>query len=234
MRYRALRPMLILGLAATGCRTPDAPLPTVPTGPAFAKPPSSDVLLSVSVSDAGTRIRSDGLGNYVNGVNGVAAYLDGPGNLNFVTVPGPRTVVIDYSVQLTGVPYTPVAPVGGITIRTLLNGVNSPTPQPRLQDLSVGSHGCYPMSVGYGTPQPNPTRQVRILFHRDSENTPTTPTSFVRVSRTSATTWTVTSSGCGSNDDVGGVADLDLTVRKAPWVQRGYYSLPLSMTLTQQ
>jgi hypothetical protein len=75
---------------------------------------------------------------------------------------------------------------------------------------------------------------VRSLFHRDSENTPTSPSSYVRIARTGATTWTMESSGCGTSADIAGVSDLDLTRRKAPWVFRGYYSLPFSLVLTVQ
>ncbi len=222
MRAR-LSVVLLSGLSlACSDRDPTAPAPAIPIQ--LGKGSAPNVNLGVTVSDVGTRIRSDGGGEYVNGQAGVAAYIDGVGNLHFNT--GARSLDLDFSVQVSGTPFTPVANTGLVQMLNQTNG--AALPEPRLTDLAIGTSACYPISFGYQTA----ITRTRAFFHSTTENSASSPSIYGYITRTSSSTWTVVSNGpCPGTADLAGVTYTPDTTIKRGTTLTGYFSLPFSMTL---
>ncbi len=223
---RKLLSLVVLSGLSLGCTdsNPNAPTPAVPIQLATGAAPN--VRLGVTVSDAGSRIRSDGSGEYIDGVAGVSSYIDGVGNLHFNPGGTSRSLIVDFSVQVSGAPFTPVPNTGLIQMLNQTNG--AVLPEPKLTDLAVGTSACYPVSFGYQTA----TTQTRMFFHSTTENYAASPSIYGYITRTSPTTWTVVSNGsCPGTADLAGVTyNPDTRIRKGPTLT-GYFSLPFSMTL---
>ena len=196
-------------------------------GPALARPAPSTPL-AVTVEDAGFRITSDAGGEYLDGSQGVAASIDGNGNLIFQTGTT-RTLNFDFSHQTGGTPYL-VDLTGknpGVSVLTLQNGINGGL-EPKITSLAVGGSAFYPTSFAFGTA----ANGIRVLFHRDAENTLATQSTYAYITRTGAGTWTmVSSSTCPGSPDVAGVWTNDLATKRIDLVFRGYYSMPFSIHL---
>jgi len=216
---------VLLGLFLSSCADPISVAPSLPpTGAPLAARPTQEIPIAFTVSDAApNRIRSDGLGEYVDGPS-VSAVLDHVGNLQITGIT--RRVVFDYSgAQVTGAAYTP--DTTGMQGMRIVSQNNVTPSVPRMQDMTVGSTACYGLTIPYTN---GAQQQVRHLYHGYQEAPQTSSSVHVFVTRTSATTWSVTSSGpCPVNSDWAGVWTID-NVKKAQFVFRGYFNLPFSMT----
>ena len=125
------------------------------------------ISLVVTILDAGTRIRSDGLGNYIDGEQTVLAQIDANGNFRLNADPtavGGRTLTLDFGAQATGVPYS-VAAAGLLGFQVLTQQNTTPAPG-RINNLPIGVPTCYPVSLGFRTP----TLHHRALYHSGAEN----------------------------------------------------------------
>ena len=192
--------------------------------------PQPAIPIAVTVDDADLagpyRIRSDGLGEYVNGQAGMTAIIDDVGNLQVTpgngteTTPAQRTLVFDFS-QPASPSNTYQPDVSGQTNFKILSiGAG-----PRIQDLGVNGNpfaGCYLVSFAFR----NLTMHHRIWFNSSIDAGAT----LAYITRTSATTWTMVSDGpCGANANWGAVQSQDLTRKNAPLVFRGDYVMRFSV-----
>ena len=213
-----------------------------PTPEEFATTPrgnkpgtSTEVRLKLTVNDAaGNNITSDGSGDYVDGQQNSSIYFSTSGNLQFTTsassnphTPTTRWLNVDFSDPLAG--YTARGTEKSNFISTVTT-VTSPNPT-LLQNLAVGQTKCIGFSAGIST-----IENGVLNFHRNStEDTPTSPTSYVYVTRISASPadpdqWLMTpappvSGGCSSISNVGALR-INTTLY-------GYYNMPFSFTLTK-
>jgi hypothetical protein len=196
--------------------------------------------LSVTVSDVDAfgqpyKIQSDGQGPYVDGTQGVSAYLDGSGNLIFDPGAAARKSGTNRYMRFNF--DSPVDPLN--TYRpnpsTSENSHVATThsafwPKVPLQNLGVDgnpSTDCMAISVGLA----NARTGWRVSYHRNFEDAPATPTAFAVVTRTSISpaVWTVAPSGsCSPNSNVAALRSDDGTVLY------GYYNLPFLLTLHAQ
>ena len=195
---------------------------------------STEVRLKLTVNDAaGNNITSDG-GDYIDGQQNSSIYFSTSGNLQFTTAasnnpntPITRWLNINFSNPLSGYPS------GGIEKSSFISTVTTVTsPNPTLiQNLAVGQTKCIGFSAGIST-----IANGVLNFHRNStEDTPTSPTSYVYVTRISASPagpdqWLMTpapplSGGCSAISNVGA-----LRINTALY---GYYNMPFSFTLTK-
>ena len=184
------------------------------------------VPLGITVGGTPNRIVDDGLGEYVNGVASVAAYIDGTGTLFFNT--GARTLGFDFSAQTTGAAYSPnLTGMGKAQVLTQTNGLLQP--EPMLTALPVGGAACYPLSIGFSTP----STSFWVLFHSTTENTASSSSTYAFITRTGSTKWSadVGSASCAGNANWAGLWTLDLTARKATRILRGTYAMPFTMQL---
>lgn len=237
---RPLSPLTILLLI--GCGGIDQPL-TDPTPPVpgdvatvNAKPAPSTPL-AMTVEDAGPngpyRIRSDGLGEYVNGVLAMLAEIDQYGNLQITPQgTGLRTLTFDYSVQVQAgtVPFQldPLPPRG---FKIKSNKVT--TNAPRIQDLGVSGNpasACYNVTITWNTGVTAYTNQFGYALPR--------PDVFVYITRTaiSPAAWTMVTDGpCLTNPNWARVEATDLDRRDGVNYSGffGYYDLRFSILLRE-
>ena len=204
----------------------------------FAVKPANErqqqpIPIGVTIEDAGVlgpyRIRSDGLGEYVDGQLGMTSLIDQYGNLNISpnngqsTTPALRSIVLDFSVPAD--PLNTYRPdVSGQTnFKILSNDYGNP----RIQDLGINGNplsACYRVTFSFR----NLTTHHQIDFNTGLN----AQTAFVLITRTSGTTWTVQSDGpCGANPAWGWVRSGDLTKKNQPLVARGNYVMPFSILL---
>jgi hypothetical protein len=198
----------------------DPTIPTTHVPISLARPqPPADTLVVTLNDAAGYRITSDGGGSYTNGVNGVSATLGS----DLVMTTGPsRTMQFDFSVQMTGTPFTPNQ-AGRQSV-----GVTTQSPAP-LNSMAVGTFVCSPLAFNWtGTYE-----ETGVLFHSHAANTATDPSIYASVTRTSSSDWTIVSNdpACGANSDWALVRSGDATQRKITMVAIGYYSMPFSLQL---
>lgn len=202
------------------------------TAKAGSKPGTfPEVLVKVTVSDAGNKVTGDGGGDYTNGLQAVSAKIDQYGNFIFscgTSGRGPNATQVrwlnyDFSDPLAG--SSPRTNERGAYIATLKSSIVS-SPFIPLQNLEVGSTECITMAMGLYT-----LVNGVVNFHRQpTEDNSTTPTAFVYVTRNSETQWTMTpvpplSGGCSA---ISNVAALRVNTE---WV--GNYNMPFSFTLTK-
>jgi hypothetical protein len=190
--------------------------------------------IAVTVDDAGTagpsRIRSDGLGEYVDGQQGMQAVIDQFGNLQIspnngqATTPAQRSLVFDFSVPAD--PLNTYRPnVSGQTNFKILSiSYGSPA---RIQDLGLNGNpvsGCYRVTFAFRN----------LTTHHQLEFNPSINADAIAafITRTSASTWTIVSDGpCGTHPSWGAVRSQDLVKKNAPLVFRGNYDMPFSIRL---
>ena len=204
----------------------------IATAKAGSKPGTfPEVLVKVTVNDAGNNVTSDGGGDYENGLEAVSAKIDQYGNFIFScgkTGRGPGAIQVrwlnyDFSSPMPG--YSARPSERGAYIATIKSSVASSTFIP-LQNLEVGSTECITMAMGLYT-----LADGVVNFHRQpTEDNTTTPTAYVYVTRDSETQWTITpvpplSGGCST---ISNVAALRINT-----VLAGYYNMPFSITLTK-
>ena len=171
---------------------------------------TSDVRLRVLIADrsatppADYRVESDGMGEYVDGVDGVSARLDRYGNLivNFQADPrtGRRRVHFDYSctadLVTRGVTCGsfPAEPPTGIQDRAYIStvcrevGTGLPCSSPRIQDMAIATEQCVQLNWEFtdGSGQ-----SWRNGFHRNRDLPLQEGTAYGVVTRTDTDTWTV-------------------------------------------
>jgi len=189
---------------------------------------SSGVPVAITMEDSGPlgayHVRSDGRGEYVNGVDLVYASIDGTGNLFMGSNGSPpatplRGLTFDYSAPLD--PRNTYHPdETGLFWRIVTSKVNTP----RIQDLAVGVGGCYHLIIAHNAP---------VIATRDFFNPGVDPSAnFAYITRTSATTWTVVSDGpCLGIANIAQVQTLDTTRNSSKWIVRGLYNQSFSMRL---
>lgn len=192
-----------------------------------------EVSLKLTVSDAaGNKITSDGGGDYFNGSQNLRVVFDAYGNFMFSgasdnpNVPLTRFLKYDFSDPS---PLTPSPSITGIyhgnfisTGQTVTNPNNIP-----LQNLEINATKCIGLSAGLLN-----IDGAVVNFHRNqsTEDTPTTPTAFVYVTRINPAQWLVTPVPplSGSCSDISNVAALRVNT-----ASYGYYNMPFLFTLTK-
>jgi hypothetical protein len=191
----------------------------------------SEVLVKLTMNDAGNNVTSDGGGDYINGLQAVSAKIDQSGNFIFScgkTGRGPSATQVrwlNYNFSDPLPTYTARASEKGGYIATIQSSV-APTTFIPLQSLSVGSTECITMAMGLFT-----LADGVVNFHRQpTEDNNTTPTAYVYVTRISPTQWTMTpvpplAGGCSTISNVGAL--------RINTVLYGYYNMPFSFTLTK-
>lgn len=238
---RASRISMLLLIAA--CQDPSfnpmaptTPGPTLSKLPAAKPAPSTSIAMIVDdVATSGVyRIRSDGLGEYRNGVDGMQVEIDQYGNLQITPVnanssaPPIRTLTFDYGAPIDPLnTYVPDASPQW-NFKILSNKVNNGNP--RIQDLGIGANpvgACYNVTIAHRT---------LANAYRDNFNVASDPSAgYVSITRTSVTPaqWDVISDGgsCAVNPNWAGVYSQDLTRRNPPLVSRGYYDQRFSLHL---
>lgn len=191
---------------------------------------TAEVSLSMTVNDApGNKITSDGGGAYVNGTGNVKVVFDQYGNFMFGQASSsPRVPPMIRYLNLNFDTPQPSFPAGGIERSSFISTITTVTsPDPTLlQSLVVGQTKCIGFSAGIST-----IESGVLNFHRNNtEDTPTSPTAYVYVTRTSSAEWIVTpepplSGGCSTISNIGAL--------RVNTVLYGYYNMPFSFTLTK-
>lgn len=226
--------LLFAGCAGGGLDlTPTGPA-SVPISLAKAAPSTP---IAVTVEDQGPsgayRIQSDGLGEYLNGLQGMQSEIDGfgnlqitPNNLNASTAPQ-RTLTFDYNSPAD--PLNTYRPDNGVqwNFKIKSNKVNNGNPG--IQDLGVNGNpasGCYNVTIAHATV----TTQYTDEFNPAARPLST----YVYITRTaiSPATWTMVSDGpCVVNPSWSGLISLDRIGKNPTGVFRGYYNLRFSIRL---
>jgi len=166
---------------------------------------------------------------FVNGTGNVKVVFDQSGNFMFgqassnPRVP-PMTRYLNLNFNSPLLSY----PDGGFQQSKFISTVTTITsPSPTaLQNLAVGQTKCIGFSAGIST-----IENGVLNFHRNStEDTPTSPTAYIYVTRISSTQWVMKpvpplSGGCSAVSNVGALRiNTNLF---------GYYNMPFSFTLTK-
>ena len=196
---------------------------------------STSTPIAVQVLDTGPlgayRIQSDGLGEYVNGLQGMTAEIDSYGNLQITptngssTTPPQRTLRFDFSAPTDPLNAYRPDESGQLNFKIKTNAFGVP----RIQDLGItgnpASACCY-ATIAHN----NTTTHHRAIFNPASD--PSSIPAFITRTGISPATWTMVSDGpCGLNANVAGVWSQDLVKKNAPLVFRGYYDLRFSILL---
>jgi hypothetical protein len=222
--------VLAASLSLAACNDP-ASGPLASTGPMPSATKAAPVTpLGVTVLDTNDlglayKIQSDGLGEYVNGVQTITAEIDGSGNLQI----GPtlsstlaRTLRFDFS--------APVDPLNGYRPDTgqqqwrITTNPNVVPGTPAINSLTVGGSGCYGMAVSHQ----NAGTQYPIFYNTASDAQSVN----VYITRTTISTWTVVTNGpCGGTANDGALYSQSLAKGNQPRVFRGYYTLTFSLRL---
>ena len=244
MRQRFRTPAAIASflLLVSGCSDhPTAFLEPSQALPANGRPqPAIPLVVTV---EATANLASDGItavgyaaGEYVDGVQGMVAQLDDPGNVQFTplngnsTAPPLRTLAISYGTQLTFPTGAYIPNTSGQHNFKILTGNAG---KPRIQDLGVGVAPlteCYATTIAVASGGvATPSVDLRTVFN--SAVVGPGPT-FARITRTSATEWTMVSDGgCTGTANVAAVSSQDLTLKRQPLVFRGNYVVQFSLRL---
>jgi len=191
--------------------------------------------IAVALDDTGplgvSRIRSDGLGDYVDGEQTMVAFIDQFGNLEIgpdnadpsTPTPSRRSVVFDFSAPAD--PLNTYRP--DLSLQTNFKILTNNVGLPRIQDLGINGtpvSACYRLTFAFR----DVTTHHRVEFNPAIN----AQASFALITRTGASTWTAgQSTQCGANPTWGSVRSQDLVRKNAPLVFRGIYSLPLSMRI---
>jgi len=185
------------------------------------------VNLRVTISDdAGNKIKSDGNGDYVNGLDGVSAYLDQYGNLQFDSNsgmsrrsgPALRKLNFYFDSPITGYSATIPATNPNGNYR-MVTQIYSQTP---IQSLSIsGSETGIGLGGGFASQVSSSTDWNFNLRYGIEQNNATL--NFVAVTHPDADHWIMT----------GDVA-TPVGALKTNGALTGYYYLPFSFTFTRQ
>lgn len=186
----------------------------------------SPVYLKVTVMP-GYKIVPDNKGEYIHGIDNVAAYFDQYGNFIFDTytgmsrnsvVPAKRWLQFAFDRPLSGTPFGSFNSAdGNYRMVTLLNGGTA------LQNLASGvTQPNISLGGGFRRPKAN-TADWNFSFRYNAENTTTSQTSYATVTKTGVDEWTLT----------GAVADPVCALRIGGSTTPTYYYLPFELKLTK-
>jgi hypothetical protein len=181
------------------------------------------------------RILPDGLGDYVDGQQGVLAQIDAYGNLQFGSSASPlvRKLVFDFSAPLAspaGVAHGDESDVRSYKITT--NRVLAASTSPRIGDLGVNGT---PASACYSVVAAHAHAGMRYeAWYNVAKDARSSQARITRTSTASASTWTVVTNdpACGSNFDTAALYTQSLGTKNAPLVSQGPYVVPFALTLT--
>lgn len=183
------------------------------------------------VNSTACKITSDGLGAYRNGLANMRVVIDQYGNLIFDNTANQgkkaqRSINFNFDNPLSVVQAPPFTTTtwGGYmaTIKSLLLE-SLGTPFIRLQDMTVSSTQCVVSATGVSN------GDFIVNFHRGpNESEANSPTSFVTVTRTSATQWVMTPGTC----NISANADVAALYNNGTGLY-GYYHMPFRFTLTK-
>ena len=177
------------------------------------------------------KICGDGLGQYIDGVDGVGASIDQYGNLiiNFDTAQTPfRKLNFDYS--------NPVDPSNAFRPPASLNSYLSTVPGPDnvpIQNMTVGAEQCVQLGITF-TDNDKKETQYRNSFHRNLTNFDSSQASYGVVTRISDTEWELEPKAAGCNTGTPTVGELITTpsVGRFEFTDRGAFYLPFKMSLS--
>jgi hypothetical protein len=202
-----------------------------------AAAPSKNVVLPIAmqVMDAGPsgayKITSDGLGEYVDGLQGMTVEIDSYGNLQITplngtsSTPPQRTLRFDFSAPTDPLNSYRPDESGQLNFKIKTNAVGLP----RIQDLGVNGNpasACYSATIAHN----NGTTHHRAIFNPASD--PSSTRALITRTSISPAAWTMVSdSQCPVTANVAGVWSQDLVRKNAPLVFRGYYNLQFSIQL---
>jgi len=226
---------LATSLILAACNDPaSAPLADIPA-PVLSKA-AQPTLLAVTVVDADAlgvpyKIQSDGLGEYVNGMQTMTSEIDASGNLQF----GPafstalaRKLRFNFS--------APVDPLNSYRpdetgqqewkIKTNPNVVSG---TPAINALGVNGNpaaGCYGSTASHQ----NSGTRYPIIYNTASD--PQSVNVYITRTSISPATWTMVTNGpCAGTANQGALYSQIVTNKNAPMVFRGYYNLSFSLRL---
>lgn len=209
----------------------------------------SDVRLRVSIADRSAtkeyRVESDGMGDYVDGQQGVSARLDRYGNLivNFQAdlKTGRRQVHFDYSCT-TNVTCgsSPDEPPTGFQDRAYIStvcpevGTGFPCTSPKIQEMAVGAEQCVQLNWEFTDVF---GQSWRNGFHRNRDLPNQEGTAYGVVTRAGADSWTVEphAASC-QGDNIPGIARtfrIETVRSKIVYHDLGTFWLPFKLTLTR-
>lgn len=214
VRENANSPDLISAAAKPGAGAPNAP---------------KVVYLTLAIDDnAGNKIKSDNGNPYIHGVDGVSAYFDDKGNLQFHTYAAlsrrngnaVRSMKFDFTdpcttCSITSAGTTPEAVMPGSF--TMVTQINGGTP---LQNLGTANTQTVSLGGGFASQVSSPT-DWRINFRYNTRLNDGN-LNFATVTRISSTQWTVT----------GEVAKPVAALVTASGTLTGYYYMPFKFVLT--
>jgi hypothetical protein len=205
---------------------------------------ATEVLLEVTVSDRTLsedyRIESDGLGDYVDGQDGVSARLDQYGNLivnSQSTRRGTRRVSFDYSCAYAGSPQCGVAPIdppSGLHDRSYISTLCPDDPAlncTKIQQMAVNTSQCVQLNWQFIDHQ---GRQWRNGFQRTRDLPDSEGTAYAVVTRTGIDGWTVQPSApncAGANPNVARTFQVETLKSKWIYSHGEPYWLPFKLTL---
>jgi hypothetical protein len=236
MRSTPLLHALSASLILAACNDPaSAPLVARDPAPALSKA-AQPTLLAVTVQDADEigvayMIQSDGLGEYVNGVQTMTAEVDASGNLQF----GPA-----FSASLARrIRFNFTAPVDPLNsyrpdesgqqewkFKTNPNVVPG---TPAINALGVNGNpvsGCYGSTVSHQ----NAGTRYPIIYNTASD--PQSVNVYITRTSISPATWTMVTNGpCAGTANRGALYSQTVTNKNAPMVFRGYYQISFSLRL---
>ena len=188
----------------------------------------NEVRLKLTVNDAaGNNITSDGLGDYVDGTQNASIYFSTSGNLQFSTASNnPRTPTARWLNANFGSPLSGSTPRGNEKSNFMASATGSGTNPTAIQNLAIGETKCITLWLSLGM-----TLSGGVLnFHGKNEDSNTTNTSYVYVTRLSTTQWLMAPippsgfTGCSTISNVGAL--------RISSVWNGDYNMPFSFTLT--
>jgi hypothetical protein len=178
------------------------------------------------------RIQSDGLGDYVDGVQTIFAQIDEFGNLEFGPRPAQaslaRTLRFDFSAPAD--PNNTYRPdESGQQLWKIKTNPNVVPGTPRITDLGVNGN---PVSACYGSTvaHQNAAISYRAIFNTASD--PQGTNVFITRTSVSPAAWTMISSGpCGGTANRAALYSDPLADKHPVIVFRGYYDLSFSLRL---
>ena len=221
-------------LLLSGCGDPVSTGALSPTEPSFARAAPS-VPLAITVEDQGPagpyRVRSDGGGDYVNGLQTVIAEIDGWGSLQFrvlITASPARTLTFDFDAPID--PANSFRPETAGAQNFTIKSNATTTGAPSIAELGINGNpasACYNVTLAYST---------AITKHGMHFNTIADPGStYVYITRTSVSpaTWSMVTNdaSCGSTPNSASLYTQLSSKKPQPLVFRGYYDLRLSIIL---
>ncbi len=174
----------IIGVTLAGCAGIDQSVTEPDPTPSFAKA-LTPIPIAVTVSDSAQyHVRSDGLGEYVDGQQTVTAQIDGFGNL-LVTVataaPPARMLTFDYSAPADPLNPFPATAAGARWFKIKSNKTNNGNPA--IGAMNLNTSYCYNVTLAHG----DGITQYQDGFNQALNGQAT----YVTIVRTSSTTWTM-------------------------------------------